>query len=131
MAIVVDTDVVSFVFKRDTRSALYEPHLDGEFMILSFMTLAELRQWSLSSNWGARKKADFETHLRRYSIHQSTPELCLLWAEIRDNARRTGKQIAPSDAWVAATALFFHVPVVTHNTSDFQAVSGLTIISEK
>lgn len=29
MALVVDTDVVSFIFKRDTRAALYAPHLSG------------------------------------------------------------------------------------------------------
>jgi predicted nucleic acid-binding protein len=27
MALVVDTDVVSFLFKRDTRATLYAPHL--------------------------------------------------------------------------------------------------------
>lgn len=131
MAVVVDTDVASFVFKRDSRSALYEPHLDNQFMIISFMTLAELRLWALISNWGANKNADFEKYLRRYSIKQSTPVLCQMWAEIKDYGRRTGANIATADAWIAATALFLDVPLVTHNAADFQNVQGLTIISEK
>jgi predicted nucleic acid-binding protein len=44
MAVVVDTDVISFLYKGDTRGALYKPHLDGQFMFISFMTLAELRR---------------------------------------------------------------------------------------
>jgi hypothetical protein len=35
MAPVVDTDVASFLFKKDTRSALYAPHLDGHMLIIS------------------------------------------------------------------------------------------------
>ena len=41
-AVLVDTDVVSYIFKRDTRGALYDPHLDGRSQFISFMTLAEL-----------------------------------------------------------------------------------------
>ena len=41
-AALVDTDVVSFTFKRDTRHHLYRPHLDGKLLSLSFMTVAEL-----------------------------------------------------------------------------------------
>ena len=44
---VVDTDVVSFFFKGDTRAALYRPHLVGQFLLISFMTVAELDRWSL------------------------------------------------------------------------------------
>jgi len=34
------------------------------------------------------------------------------------------------DAWVAATALSYDVPLVTNNAADFAGVSGLTVISE-
>ena len=131
MAIIVDTDVASFIFKKDTRAALYEPHLNNQFMILSFMTLAELHLWSLASNWGARRNADFEKYMRRYSIDYARPESCQIWAEIKDNGRRTGANIDTADAWVAATALYFNVPLITHNAEDFQGVRNLNIITEK
>ena len=35
--VVVDTDVMSYVFKHDTRAALYEPHLAGKDLIISFV----------------------------------------------------------------------------------------------
>jgi tRNA(fMet)-specific endonuclease VapC len=130
MAVVVDTDVVSFVYEGDTRGALYDSHLKNEFMIVSFLTLAKLRFWSLKWNWGAKKNAQFNLFLRRYSIDHSTPELCQIWAEITHRGRRIGKSIAVADAWIAATALFFDAPLVTHNAADFQAVQNLRIITE-
>lgn len=42
--VIVDTDVVSYQFKGDTRSARYTPLLAGSLAAISFMTLAELRQ---------------------------------------------------------------------------------------
>lgn len=42
--VIVDTDVVSYLFKGDTRGDLYEPHLVGALTAISFMTLAELEQ---------------------------------------------------------------------------------------
>lgn len=130
LAVVVDTDVASFFFKNDTRKTLYESHLDGQFLFLSFMTLAELRLWSVSGNWGAKRKSQLESYLKRFSIVHSRVEICEAWAEIIDDGKRNGKIIATSDAWVAATALFLNIPLVTHNQSDFQGVKGLTIISE-
>ena len=40
--VVVDTDVASFVFKRDTRARLYRPHLLGKRLYVSFMAVAAL-----------------------------------------------------------------------------------------
>ena len=40
------------------------------------------------------------------------------------------RPISPQDAWIAATALRYQIPLVTHNAADFDAVEGLTIITE-
>ncbi len=130
MAILVDTDVTSFFFKNDTRKALYEKHLDGQFLFLSFMTLAELELWSVSADWGTKRKLLLENYLKRFSIAHSRLEICEIWSEIMDDGKRRGRIIATSDAWIAATALFLNIPLVTHNQSDFQGVRGLTTISE-
>jgi tRNA(fMet)-specific endonuclease VapC len=131
MARVIDTDVFSYFLKDDTRADLYRPHTDSQFLIVSFMTVAEVEKWSLRSAWGARRKAEFEKTLRRYHIQDSTRKVCRLWAEVVDEGRRTGLNIDDADAWIAATALYFNVPLVTHNAEDFQNVDGLKIISER
>ena len=131
MSLVVDTDVASFLFKKDTRAALYAPHLAGHMLTISFQTLAELELWALAAGWGDRRQQQLEHYLRRYIVQDSSPPLCRRWAEIQDDGRRRGRPVATADAWVAATALFLDVPLVTNNESHFSAIPGLTVISEE
>jgi tRNA(fMet)-specific endonuclease VapC len=46
------------------------------------------------------------------------------------SGRRNGRPISAADAWVAATALYLGVPLVTHNQNHFIGIDGLLIISE-
>ena len=50
--VVVDTDVASFIFKNHPIGALYEPHLAGCTLLISFMTVAELDRWAIQFRWG-------------------------------------------------------------------------------
>lgn len=129
-SVVVDTDVVSFDFKGDSRAALYDPHLAGKLLVLSFMTLAELDLWALERRWGQARKQRMEEHLGRFVIYPYNRILCQEWAEVTRAADRKGRPIKTADAWIAATALLAGVQLVTHNAADFQGVPGLTIITE-
>jgi tRNA(fMet)-specific endonuclease VapC len=80
--LVIDTDVVSFLLKDDTRAHLYRPHLQGQSLALSFMTVAELYQWAYVRNWGERKLARLEEQLHYYVIVPYDNELCKQWARI-------------------------------------------------
>jgi tRNA(fMet)-specific endonuclease VapC len=128
--VVVDTDVVSYIFRRDSRAALYRDHLEGQLLIASFMTVAELNRWALQYGWGLRRRARLEEHLADFLIHESHPELCLRWAEVMIEARRKGRPIGTGDAWIAATAPLRDIPLVTHNAREYTSVDGLTVISE-
>lgn len=129
-SVVVDTDVVSYVFKGDSRAALYETHLVGKLTIASFMTIAELDRWDLQHNWGESKRARLRTFLQKYLISFGDRTLCHMWAEAVVSAHRNGWPIGAADAWVAATALLHGIPLVTHNRSHYLGVEGLTLISE-
>src|SRR6185437_5087593 len=128
--VVIDTDVVSYLFKKDTRARLYQRHLVGRPGMISFMTLAELDLWALRHQWGATRKARLEQYLRRFALYPFDRDLCLKWAEVADAARRSGRPIQTADAWIAATALLAGVPLVRHNPADYAGVSGLTVLSE-
>ncbi len=130
MSLLIDTDVVSFTYKKDSRAALYEPHLKGNLPAISFMTLAELNLWTLGNNRGGKRKRNFAEFLKDYLIIYPDENLCEVWAKIKSDAYRKGRPIGTADAWVAAVALMFDVPLVTHNRKHFQNVSGLQIISE-
>ena len=64
----LDTDVISFLFKRDTRVVGYLQLLEGEALSISFMTLAELYQWAYVRNWGQPRIERLETWLRRFAV---------------------------------------------------------------
>ena len=54
--LVVDTDVASFVFKWHPEFApRYIEMLRGPELLISFMTVAEMRYGALNANWGPRK----------------------------------------------------------------------------
>lgn len=127
--VVVDTDVMSYVFKHDTRAAFYEPHLAGKELIISFVTLAELQRWAIASNWGSSKRRKLGEYLSTVVVFHSDDDLCVQWAKITEDGRRGGREIQPGDAWIAATALLHEIPLVTHNRRDFDSVIGLRIIS--
>ncbi|MEJ7615574.1 MAG: hypothetical protein WKF30_01065 [Pyrinomonadaceae bacterium] len=57
------------------------------------MTLAELKGWTLTANWGVRRKQQLKSHLRRYVVQHSSAQICQLWAEVTNDARRSGRSI--------------------------------------
>jgi tRNA(fMet)-specific endonuclease VapC len=129
-AVIVDTDVVSFLTKGDTRAELYRPHLVGKILALSFMTVAELYQWAYIRNWGSKKVSRLEEQMHRYVVVPYDAEICMAWARICVERQRKGHPISVQDAWIAATALRHGCPLVTHNRADFADIPGLDIISQ-
>ena len=127
---VIDTDGWSYLYKAADEAKLYEPHLFGNVLVISFQTQAELLRGAIAASWGPRRRQHLESRLKRYVIEHSSDALSLCWAEAMNSARRNGRPIAAADAWVAATALHFGVPLITHNKNHFIGVDGLTVISE-
>ena len=129
-SVVVDTDVVSFLFKHDSHAESYRPHLTGRLLVLSFMTIAELDRWVLERNWGRTRRARMEEYLRNFIVYPFDRALCLKGAEVSDCTRRNGRSIQCADAWIAATAVVHGIPLVTHNVKDYVGIDALTVISE-
>ncbi|WP_339938709.1 type II toxin-antitoxin system VapC family toxin [Novipirellula sp.] len=129
--VVVDTDVVSFAFRGDTRALLYAPHLDGKINVISFMTYAELLRGALNRNWGAKRHADLTAFIKsRYVIVHPNRKTCEAWARLIDQAKKSGRILKTADGWIAATAETLGVPLVTNNARDFLYLQGLTVITE-
>jgi predicted nucleic acid-binding protein len=70
--IVLDTDVVSFLFKADTRAQVYLPQLQDRQWFISFMTEAELEQWALLANWGGKRIVWLRLFLSRFVVVPSS-----------------------------------------------------------
>ena len=65
--------------------------------------------------------------VRNYSICYPTVALCRLWGAVFNESKRKGRPIGHADTWIAATALYLDVPLVTHNTRHFLHIGGLRI----
>lgn len=126
--VLLDTDIFSFLFKKDDRLQPYASHLKGKKLAISFMTVAELFQWASIRNWGIRRINQLEKSFDNYLIFPCDIELCRGWGEVRSMCRTVGHPISPQDAWIAATALRYELPLATHNISDFEKVKGLNLI---
>jgi tRNA(fMet)-specific endonuclease VapC len=124
----LDTNIVSFVMKRHSLSARYQKHLTGYTLAIAFMTAAELYEGAFRAAWGRRRRIQLEVTLSGYLTFPADPTLCRIWGEIR--TQRRSQPIDPADAWIAAAALQHGCDLVTHNPSDFQGITGLTIITE-
>lgn len=129
-AVVVDTCVVSFIFKGDRRAELYRSHLSGNLPVISFMTLAELYRWPLERGWGEARLMALESHLSDYVVYPVNRPLCRQWASTTDQAKRNGRPIEAKDAWIASTAILYNIPLVTNNRRHFEMIEGLTVLSE-
>lgn len=127
--VVVDTDVVSYLFKQSPHSEPYVELVRTVAPVISFMTVAELDSWVLQRDWGIQRRTALERFLRRYAIYGSDRQLCQRWAEVTEMGRKAGQPINCADAWIAATALELDCPLITNNVRDYRMIPGLAIRS--
>jgi len=75
-AALVDTDVASILYKRDSRAEPYDAHVAGRLLTISFMTLAELERWTLERSWGTVRRLEFADFLKKFVVLPANRELC-------------------------------------------------------
>jgi tRNA(fMet)-specific endonuclease VapC len=127
--IVVDTDVASYIFNWHSLAKQYVDALHGSELILSFMSIAELRMGAIIAAWGARRRTLLEQFMQGFEVVYADNSLCTLWARLRADARAAGRPLSPQDAWIAAAALGLDAPLATNNRRDFQHVPQLRLLS--
>ena len=127
--IVVDTDVASYLFNWHSLAQQYADAMRGSELVLSFMSVAELRMGAISAGWGNRRRLLLEQFIQRFELVYADNDLCTVWARTRADARTTGQPMSPQDAWIAATAIALEAPLATNNRRDFEHVRKLRLIS--
>ena len=127
--IVVDTDVASYIFNWHSLAQRYADALRGSELVLSFMSMAELRMGDISAVLGSRRRQLLERFMHGFELVYADNDLCTVWARIRADARVAVRPISPQDAWIAATALALDVPLATNNRRDYEHVQKLRLLS--
>lgn len=126
--VIADTNIISYVFKRQPLGSQYNHMLAGREVRLAFVTVAELNSWAEDNNWGARRRLELRTFLSRFPMIPCTAGIPELFAKIMAARDRTGRPMLPDDAWIAATAMHHDLPVATHD-ANFLGTEGLRVIS--
>jgi len=127
-SLLLDTNIVSYLKRSDPLARLYTPHLVNHSLAVSFMTLAELYEGALRGGWGPERRRSLELIHSEFVVISPDRNLCARWGEVRWIRRR--QPISAEDAWIAATAVEYGCPLVTHNARDFHGIPGLTIVTE-
>lgn len=130
-ACVFDTDVVSYLSKRDSRAGTYASLLNGAVPMISFMTVAELHRWTIERNWSPTRESHLCRYVERFAVVEVDRTLCRIWADVVVAARRQGRPIQVAAAWLAATALARDSPLLTHNGGDDAGVGRLALLSAR
>jgi tRNA(fMet)-specific endonuclease VapC len=128
-ALLIDTDVCSYLFRDDTRAAGYRPLLENNLLCLSFQTIAELHQWASLRRWGEARRVKLAAWLRQFVILSPTILTAEHWGRIRASAQHLGRPMSPQDAWIAACALEHDLPLLTHNVKHFSEVERLRLVT--
>lgn len=127
--ILVDTDVLSYLLKDDTRAVFFKPYLLHKSVAISFVTVAELYYWAYIKSWGQSRIAGLETRIKNYVVLPYDYSLCQRWAKIRAECEMKGYQIHDNDCWIASTALTYDCALATNNGKHFKHIGELTLIS--
>src|ERR1035437_7213647 len=109
---VVDTDVVSFLFKNHSLAPAYQAILAGRPLAVSLTTLAEIEYGMEAKNWGAARRDLMRRFLTRFTLLLPDAETARAWARIKSGCEKKGRPITFADAWIAAAALRLNVHLV-------------------
>ena len=66
--IVLDTSVVSYIFKKDNRASYCQQEAQGRRALISFQTLEELWHGIYFGGWGHKRRHEHANHLNRYTV---------------------------------------------------------------
>jgi predicted nucleic acid-binding protein len=131
--VVLDTDVLSFLYDNRPEASKFEHHLQDARPALTFTSIGEMHFGARRKDWSDQRIRDLDRYLRQYRLLPFDHELPRLYARLRDHAVRTGHPLGQSpltnDLWIAASAIHHRAPLLTGNTRHFANIPGLTVLN--
>jgi tRNA(fMet)-specific endonuclease VapC len=122
--IIADTNIVSYVMKGSDLGRRYSLHLANKIVGISFVTVAEMYYGAERASWGEPRRQKLEEHLRNFVVLPYSNEIAKVYAEITVERERGGRTLSWPDAWIAATAIWHDIPLITHD-GDFDGIARL------
>ena len=132
-SVVVDTMVLSALVNagRDTGAAeRCRSAIDGRSVVVSFVTVTEMRFGAIKAGWGEMRRRGLERVLVRLVVVQPDDDLMLTCAELRARCRAQGhplgQKVHEADRWIASTAIALGATLISRDTV-FDNVPALVV----
>lgn len=133
VSVVVDTMVVSALVNagRDHGAAeRYRSAIDGRSVVVSFVTITEMRFGATKAGWGEIRRRGLERVLARLVVVQPDDDLMLTCAALRarcvTEGHALGQKVHEADRWIASTAIALGVALISGDAI-FDNVAGLVV----
>lgn len=127
--VLLDTNIVSILF--NPKHSLYGKCFNliaGQQCFISFMTRSELLLWPRLNNWGTQRREELVQHIEFCTTLFADEETCRFWVDVVVESRISGRPIATADAWIAATARQWDLPLITTDYRDYEHISGIKLV---
>ena len=130
----VDTNVFGADLLRPTAALAqqYQRFLTGRAVFVAFVSVAEMRYGARRAGWGERRLRRLDDRIASAEIVWPGPGLLSAYVELRHQCAEIGHGLShndhEADRWIAASALWLGVPVVSHD-GIFRDVPGLTLLT--
>ncbi len=130
MALLIDTDLLVDLEREDATSQV-EPLLGDEERAISVITVSELLHGVHRTQGAirARRRAFVEHILAGLEAIPITEPVARVHADIWSELTGRGEPIGAHDLWIAATALAHGLGVATRNSSHFDRIAGLRVVT--
>jgi predicted nucleic acid-binding protein len=126
--VIADTNVISYIVKDLPLGREYARRLERFDVHVSFVTAAELRYWPEKNRWGPRRRLELERFLSQYPVIPYRHGMDKRYAEVTVLRERVGRPLSWPDRWIATTAAWHDVTLVTHD-GDFDDIPWLRVIN--
>lgn len=133
--VLLDTNVVLYLLpsRPHTYAKLYRPHIEHKCVAISFVTVGELYALAERNKWGPARVLGLEAHLASSVVVPYDVEICRSYAWLKTHQKTplgSVRVIDNNDLWIAACAVTYEMPLITHNRRHFEGIPGLNIVSE-
>ena len=126
--LIVDSNIVSYLLTEAPLALRYRPIVRDREVAMSFQTVAEVLYGARMGHYSSQFESRWQNLRRAWQTILYDDELAEIYAAIRADANRAGRGLSSQDAWVAATALWLQVPLVSHDRG-FRNVPALELIT--
>ncbi len=133
-AVLLDTMVMSAIVneaKNPGRALDVRKVIAERSVVVSFVTVAELRFGAINAGWGELRRRSLERRIKAATVLTPDDQMMTACSEFRLRCEQAGHPLAQkvheADRWIAASALYLKVDLISDDRV-FERAPGLSVV---